>query len=340
MLGQPISSDVIGERKMELKESKVVVTGGAGFVGSHLTEALLQRGCDVTILDNFSNGFMENIAHLLDAKRKVNLIRGDVRDEDVCAKAVEGAAVVFHEAAQINPVVAVEQPSHDFEINARGTLNMLDAARKKDVTKFIFASTNVYANPQYLPIDEKHPIDLLSPYAASKFSGEAYCIVYNNTYGVETVRLRYTNIYGPRQRSTKNESGVITIFIERVLKGIAPTIFGDGEQTRDFIYISDIVDANLLAAQSDKSRGDVFNIGFGQETSVNTLAHTILKIAKRTDLAPKRGPERAADFRRCAADITKARKILGFSPQVALDVGLKKTVEWWQASRDEPASQA
>jgi nucleoside-diphosphate-sugar epimerase len=322
---------------MKLEECKVVVTGGAGFVGSHLTEALLKRGCEVMILDNLSNGFIENISHLLDCGNKVNFIQGDVRDAEVCMKAVEGAEVVFHEAAQINPVVAVEKPSYDFEINARGTLNMLEAARKKDVTRFIFASTNVYANPKYLPIDENHPIDLLSPYAASKFSGEAYCIVYNNTYGLETVRLRYTNVYGPRQRSTKNESGVITIFIERALKGMTPIIFGDGEQTRDFIYVSDIVKANVLAAQSEKSRGEVFNIGFGKETSINTLADTILKIADREDLVPKRGPDRAADFRRCVADITKAKKILSFNPETALEIGLKKTIDWWKESSREQA---
>jgi len=325
---------------MKLDECKVVVTGGAGFVGSYLTEALLKRGCEVTVLDNLSNGFIENISHLLNRDNNLNFIQGDVRDTEVCMKAVEGAEVVFHEAAQINPVLAVENPSYDFEINARGTLNMLEAARKKDVKKFIFASTNVYANPKYLPIDEDHPIDLLSPYAASKLSGEAYCIVYNNTYGLKTVRLRYTNIYGPRQRSTKNESGVITIFIERVLKGMYPIIFGDGEQTRDFIYVSDIVKANILVAESERSQGEVFNIGFGEETSVNTLANIILKIAGREDLAPEYGPGRAADFRRCVVDITKAREVLGFNPEITLETGLKRTIKWWKESSREQAKQA
>jgi len=323
--------------KMKLDECKVVVTGGAGFVGSHLTEALLKRRCEVTVLDNLSNGFIENISHLLNRDNKVNFIQGDVRETEVCMKAVEGAEVVFHEAAQINPVLAVENPSYDFEVNARGTLNMLEAARKKDVKKFMFASTNVYANPKYLPIDEDHPIDLLSPYAASKLSGEAYCIVYNNTYGLKTVRLRYTNIYGPRQRSTKNESGVTTIFIERVLKGMHPIIFGDGEQTRDFIYVSDIVQANILAAESERSQGEVFNIGFGEETSINTLANIILKIADSGDLVPEKGPERAADFRRCAVDITKARKGLGFNPKITLETGLKRTIDWWKESSRELA---
>lgn len=316
---------------MKLTECKVVVTGGAGFVGSHLTEALINKGCEVTILDNLSDGYMENISTVLNSG-KVQFIQGDVRDTETCMKTLEGVDVVFHEAAQINPVLAVENPSYDFEINARGTLNMLEAARKKEVKKFVFASTNVYANPKYLPIDENHPIDLLSPYAASKLSGEAYCIVYNNTYGLKTVRLRYTNIYGPRQRSTKNESGVITIFINRILNGKRPMIFGDGEQTRDFIYVSDIVDANILAAESEESRGEVFNIGYGKETSINTLAETLRKISNREDLIPERGPERAADFRRCAADIAKAGKVLGFQPKVSLETGLRKTLDWWKSA--------
>jgi len=316
---------------MKLPKRKVVVTGGAGFLGSHLTEALVKKGCEVTILDNLSDGYMENLADVLKSG-KVQFVKGDVRDAETCVKTVEGADVVFHEAAQINPVLAVENPTLDFEINARGTLNMLEAARKNDVKKFMFASTNVYANPKYLPIDENHPIDLLSPYAASKLSGEAYCIVYNNTYGLKTVRLRYTNIYGPRQRSTKNESGVITIFINCVRNGKRPMIFGDGEQTRDFIYVSDIVDANILAAESEQSPGEVFNIGYGKETSINTLAETLRKISNKEDLIPERGPERAADFRRCAADITKAGKVLGFKPKVPLETGLRKTLDWWKSS--------
>lgn len=316
---------------MKLNGSRVLVTGGAGFVGSHLAEALLAKECEVTIFDNLSNGFMENISHILKRGDKVKFIKGDLRNPEDCAKAVEGADVVFHEAAQINPVLAVEDPVLDFEINARGTLNMLEAARKEAVRKFMFASTNVYANPRYLPIDENHPIDLLSPYAASKLSGEGYCIVYNNTYALKTVRLRYTNIYGPRQRSTKNESGVVTIFIERVLKGIRPTIFGDGEQTRDFIYVSDIVQANVLAAESDRSHGEAFNIGLGQETSVNTIADLILKIGGREDLVPERGPERAADFKRCVANITKAKETFGFKPQMDLATGLRATIDWWKS---------
>jgi nucleoside-diphosphate-sugar epimerase len=319
--------------KMRLDQGNVLVTGGAGFVGSNLSESLHEKGCKLTILDNLSNGFKENIPELLKSS-DVELVTGDIRDLDVCIAACKDKDVVFHEAAQINPALAVEKPFMDFEINAVGTLNMLEAARKNDVKKFVFASTNVYADPKYLPIDEEHPINLLSPYAASKLSGEAYCMVYNNTYGLRTVRLRNTNIYGPRQRSTKNESGAVTIFIEKVLKNETPTIFGDGNQTRDFIYVSDVVRANILAAESDNSAGEVFNIGYGRETSINDLAKLILKIAGKNSMKINYAPQRAADFRRCVADISKAKKILGFGPKVDLESGLEQTIKWWKEIKE------
>lgn len=313
---------------MKLEGCKVLVTGGAGFVGSHLAEALLKKRCEVIILDNLSTGFMENISHLLDCGNKVHFIQGDIRDPEVCLKAAEGVDIIFHEAAQINPVLAVEDPFFDFEVNASGTLNLLDAARKRDVKKFIFAATNVYGDPKYLPIDENHPLDLLSPYAASKLSGEAYCMVYNRTYGIETVRLRYTNIYGPRQRSTKSESGVIAIFIERVINGKPPVIFGDGEKTRDFVYVSDVVKANILAAESERCAGEVFNIGSGKETSINALAELVLKVCGNKDLSPIHEPPRKADFQRCKVDTTKARNLLGFRLEIQLEEGLEKTINW------------
>jgi len=313
---------------MKLEGCKVLVTGGAGFVGSHLAEALLKKRCEVTILDNLSTGFMENTSHLLNCDNKVHFIQGDIRDPEVCLKATNGADIIFHEAAQINPVLAVEDPFFDFEVNARGTLNLLEAARHNHVKKFIFATTNVYGDPKYLPIDENHPLDLLSPYAASKLSGEAYCMVYNRTYGIDTVRLRYTNVYGPRQRSTKSESGVVPIFIERVMNGEPPVIFGDGEKTRDFIYVSDVVNANLLAAESERCAGEVFNIGSGKETSINTLAKLVLRTCGSEDLVPIHGPPRKADFQRCRIDTTKARNLLGFRPEVQLEEGLQKTVDW------------
>jgi UDP-glucose 4-epimerase len=274
---------------------------------------------------------MENVSQLLNYNNKVRFIEGDIRDPEVCLKATKEVDIIFHEAAQINPVMAVEKPFYDFEVNAKGTLNMLEASRKNGVKKFVFASTNVYADPKYLPIDENHPIDLLSPYAAAKLSGEAYCIVYSRTYGLETVRLRNTNIYGPRQR-TKSESGAIAIFVEKAMKNERFTIFGDGTKTRDFVYVSDVVNANMLAAQKDGISGEVFNVGVGKETSINELAVLVLKISGREDLAPMYGPPREADFSRCAVDTTKAKKMLGYTPQVSLEDGLRKTIEWYKQS--------
>lgn len=318
---------------MKIEECKVLVTGGAGFIGSHLSDALLEKRAKITILDNLSTGFMENIRHLLDSK-EVNFIQGDVRDYETCLKAVEGIDLIFHEAAQINPALAVENPFYDFEVNARGTLNMLDAAHRKDVQKFIFTSTNVYGNPDYLPFDEDHPIDLLSPYAAAKLSGEAYCIVYNNTYGIDTVRLRYTNVYGPRQRATKSESGVIPIFVGRVLNGKPPVIFGNGEQTRDFVYVSDVVEANILVAQNERCNGEVFNVGSGKEISIRAVAELILTLAGREDLTPIYGPVRAADISRCAADTSRINNAVGFTSKVSLEEGLRRNIIWWERGDD------
>lgn len=314
---------------MKLEGCRALVTGGAGFVGSHLADALAAKQCSIRLLDNLSTGYMENISHLLNSNPKVTFVKGDVRDFDLCVEQTKNIDVVFHEAAQINPVTAVEKPFYDFEINAKGTLNMLEASRQNGVKKFIFASTNVYADPKYLPIDENHPIDLLSPYAAAKLSGEAYCIVYARTYGLETVRLRNTNIYGPRQR-TKSESGATAIFMEKAMKNERFTIFGDGTKTRDFVYISDVVNMNMLAAQKDGIGGEVFNVGVGKETSVNELAQLVLKTIDKEDLVPLRGPPRDADFSRCIADTTKARKMLGYVPQVSLEEGVKKTLEWYK----------
>ena len=309
---------------MMLEGCTVLVTGGAGFVGSHLVKALLKLQCKVRILDNLSTGFEEN----LPPNESIEFVRGDVRDAKTCLDAVKGVDLVFHEAAQINPALAVEKPLYDFEVNARGTLNMLEAARLCDIKKFIFASTNLYGNPRYLPIDEDHPFDLLSPYAAAKLCGEGYCIVYHRTHGIDTVRLRYSNVYGPGQRSEKSESGVVAIFLKRALNNQPLIIFGKGDKTRDFIYISDVVTANILAAQSEKSVGDVFNIGSGIETSIRQLAEIVRKVTNRQNLEILYTSERLADFSRCRIEFSKAKRILGFTPKVHLEEGLRKTAEW------------
>ena len=316
-----------------LEGKNVLVTGGAGFIGSNLVDAI--AGCvrHATILDNLSNGSLENLESLLSHGRdKVNFVEGDVRSPDDCLKATRDKDIVFHLAAQISPVRAVEDPEYDFEVNARGTLNVLEAARKARVRRVVYASTNIYGNPKYLPMDENHPIDLLSPYAAAKLAGEAYSMVYCNTHGIETVRLRFCNVYGPRQ-TTKSESGAIMLFVEKLLDGKAPRIFGDGNQTRDFVYVSDVVDALIRSSTVPEAVGEAFNIGSGVETTINDLAKTVMDImteltAKDFHVKPTYGTPRSADFRRARMDISKARKLLGHEPAIMLEEGLRKTLEW------------
>ena len=310
-----------------IANKKILITGGAGFVGSHIAEQLYEKN-EIILFDNFLSGFRENVTHLLKNKN-VKLVEGDIRDKIAVKKVMEGADIVFHEAAQINPAKAVSDPYFDFNINVDGGFNVLDAARQADVKKFLFASTNVYFNPKYVPIDEKHPIQLVSPYAAAKFAVEAYCMCFFEAYGLNTVRLRYTNIYGEGQRSEKSESGVIPIFIKKILSNENPIIFGDGKQTRDFVNISDIVNANLLAAESKKTGGEVYNIGYGKEISVLDLAKLLIKLSGKK-LEPVFGPVRTADFKRCVPDTSKAFNAFGYKPKVELEDGLKKTVEWWK----------
>jgi UDP-glucose 4-epimerase len=315
-----------------LHGKRIVITGGSGFVGSHLADAIVGRSEAVTILDNLSTGSFENIEHLLRKRNsRVRFRRGDVRRMADCKDATKGTDIVFHLAAQINPVKAVLNPIHDFEVNARGTLNLLEAARRNDVKKVVFASTNVYGDPQYVPTDEDHPIDLLSPYAASKLAGEGYLMVYQNTYGIRNVRLRFSNIYGPRQ-TTKSESGVVAIFIERAIRKQPLIVFGDGQQTRDFVYVADVVESLVRASLSSKADGEPFNIGFGKETTIVQLAKLVAQAAAiaggASGVKIESGPPRSADFRRGWMKISKAKKILGFHPVVPLRKGLDQTAKW------------
>jgi UDP-glucose 4-epimerase len=324
----------------KLNGKKVLITGGAGFIGSNLADAIAGHVDQLTILDNMSNGSYSNLESLLDRHRdKVALLKGDVRNREECLEASRDKDIVFHLAAQINPAKAVDDPEYDFEVNARGTLNVLEAARKNKVKRLVFASTNIYGNPKSLPVDENHPIDLLSPYAAAKLAGEAYSIVYHNTHGLETVRLRFCNVYGPRQ-TTKSESGAIMLFAERLLNGEAPVIFGDGKQTRDFVYVSDVVDALVKSSIVPEAAGEAFNIGSGAETSINDLARIIMDLmteltTKDFHVEPVHGTSRAADFRRARMDISKAQRILEYRPTTTLEAGLRKALAWRLSSASD-----
>ncbi|MBD2502698.1 NAD-dependent epimerase/dehydratase family protein [Anabaena azotica] len=316
---------------LDLSGAKALVTGGAGFVGSHLVDSLIEIGCQVRILDNLSTGKADNI------NSQAEFLLGDVRNPEDVKSAVEGVDFVFHQAAQINPAKAVQDPMFDFEVNAKGTLNLLFAAHKTGVKKFLLASTNLYgdATSPTPKVSESLPIlamsnSLLSPYAASKASAEAYLKVFNDEFNLPTVRLRYTNIYGPRQQY-QGGSGVLAIFTERALRNQPLSIFGSGNQSRDFVYVKDVVRANIQAALSNQANGQSFNIGSGKDTTVIELARKIIYLTKSQSLIEYL-PTRVADFQEVNVDITKAKDLIRWQPLVSLDVGLTNYIEWLSAS--------
>ena len=302
-----------------MESLRILVTGGAGFIGSHLVKALVKAGHSVRILDNFSTGSLENLG---DIAGSVELVVGDVRSYGVVEKAVKGVDAVIHLAALIDVAESIEKPDLYFDVNARGTYNIAKAC--KGVSVLVFASTcAVYGEPVKLPVAEDHPIVPKSPYAATKVAGEAFIQAYSNLYGYRYAILRLFNVYGPKQ--SKAYAGVIIEFIKRVSRGEPPIIFGDGEQTRDFIHVSDVVEAIMMAITNEKTR-DVFNIGSGKPVTINQLAKLILKLMGREDLKPIHTTPRPGDIRHSVADITKAREVLGFKPRIGLEEGLQSLI--------------
>jgi len=314
----------------DIRDSLALVTGGAGFIGSHIADRLIKEGVKVRILDNLSTGDISNVN-----LAQTQFIQGDVTDDEALKKALDGVDIVFHEAAQINPTRAVEEPLFDFKVNAEGTLKLILHSLNANVKRFIMACTNVYGDAEVEQMSEDLSTltvgrSLLSPYAASKVCAEAYLKVANDELGLPTVRLRYFNVFGPRQL-TKSESGVIAIFAQNALAGKPLYIFGDGTHTRDFVYVDDVVNANLLAAKNGSANGGVFNVGTGIETSVNELAEEIKQLAN-PEVPIIHTDSRAADFRRAKADLTVSRKVLGFEPKVGLHEGLRRYVQWYRSA--------
>ncbi|MBN1224508.1 MAG: SDR family oxidoreductase [Candidatus Aminicenantes bacterium] len=302
-----------------------LVTGGAGFIGSHLAEELVKRGGTVRILDNFLTGKKENLSSF---QGDIELIRGDIREPEVCRKAVKGVDYVLHQAALPSVPRSINDPALANSINVEGTLNILTASRDEGVQKFVFASSSsVYGDDPALPKSEGNEGSQLSPYAVTKLAGEKYCLVFNHVYGLPTACLRYFNVFGPRQDPHSEYAAVIPNFVTKLGEKKAPVIYGDGEQSRDFTYIADVVEANILAAKST-GPGGVFNIGCGSRTTVNALAGILAKIMN-VEIAPVHENERPGDVRHSFADISRAKKELKYLPRVRLEEGLTRTVQWF-----------
>lgn len=304
---------------------KILVTGGAGFIGSNIVDALIEKGHDVVVVDNLYMGRLKN----LNPAAKFYLL--NLQAPEIAKMfELEKFDVVYHEAAQMDVRRSVENPVFDASVNVLGTLNILQNAVKTGVKKVIFASTGgaVYGEQDYFPADEEHPTRPVSPYGITKLTVEKYLFFYKLTYGLQHVILRYANVYGPRQNPF-GEAGVVAIFIEKMLTGQQPIINGDGKQTRDFVYVGDVVRANILALDYPKS--DTFNVGTGKETDVNTIFRELNKIVGK-NLPEKHGPAKEGEQQRSVIDYLKIKKALGWKPLVSLEEGLRKTVEYFKAN--------
>lgn len=311
-----------------------LVTGGAGFIGSHLVDALLARGDRVRVLDDLSTGQAENLApHKpgeVGSGAEVEWLRGSVTDVACCEAACAGVAGVFHEAAEVSVPKSVAKPRRSYEVNALGTLNVLEAARDAGVTRIVFAASSAaYGDDPSLPKREDQAPAPLSPYAAGKLAGEHLLKVWAEVYGMHTVALRYFNVFGPRQRDDNPYTGVIAIFARALLEGRAPTIFGDGEQTRDFTFVENVVAANLAAMSARDVGGRVFNVGGGERISLNQLFQAMAE-ALQSDLVPSYEPARAGDVKHSLASIERAAAELGWRPSVDWREGLERTLDWYR----------
>lgn len=302
---------------------KYAVTGGAGFIGSHLSEALAEAGHEVLIIDDLSSGKIGNIAHLT-PKETVTFIQGSITGFDLLQKQFQGVDGVFHQAAFVSVPRSIKDPLLNHTINITGTLNVLLAAREAGVKKVVFASSAaVYGNLPELPKREDMPVDPQSPYALAKLTGEYYCRLFSELYGLKTAALRYFNVYGPRQDPSSDYAAVIPKFIHRLKNGRPPVIYGDGEQTRDFVFVKDVVQANIKAMDSDAQ--GIFNVASGVQISVNDLATTLSRLFGFSGI-PVRAPGRAGEVKFSVADISKAGKSFTFHPEYSLDSGLKNSV--------------
>ena len=307
--------------------SSYLVTGGAGFIGSHLTEELVRRGHRVRVVDSLITGKRRNLEHI----PNVEFVEGDLADMDVAARAIAGVEYVLHQAAIPSVPRSVKDPVTSNRANIDASLNVLVAARDAGVKRVVYAgSSSAYGDTETLPKREDMPTKPLSPYALQKLVAEQYCQMFTRLYGLETVTVRYFNVFGPRQDPSSPYSGVISLFSTALLEGRQPTIYGDGEQTRDFTYVANVVDGVLRACEAPKASGEVINVACGTRISLNTLLETMNRIVG-TDIKALYKEARAGDVRDSQADITKAKNLLGYAPTVDLETGLRHTLAWCRA---------
>lgn len=311
--------------------SKCLVTGGAGFIGSNLADELLGQGAKVSIIDNLVTGSRDNLAEI---GGDFDFIEGDINDDAALAKALDGVEIVFHQAALPSVPRSVENPQETHRACTDGTFNLLLRSKESGVRRFIYAaSSSAYGDQPTLPKVESMRPDPLSPYAVAKLTGELYCRSFNHVYGLETMALRYFNVFGPRQNPSSMYSGVISRFIDALMKGTTPVIYGDGEQSRDFTFIANVVNANLNAAQATDGFGQTINVANGERVTLNELLETLKKITGRSDAAANYESARNGDVKHSQADNSLAVKYLGYEKRVGLEEGLKKTIDWWKTSR-------
>ena len=308
-----------------------LVTGGAGFIGSHLAEELVRRGEKVRVLDSFITGKRENLAPF---RNFIEVIEGDIRDLETCKRALRGIDYVLHQAALTSVPRSISDPLLNHDVNINGTVNLLLASYEAKVKRFVFASSAaVYGDSQAFPLREGNEGALMSPYALSKSVGEKYCRLFYQLYGLETVCLRYFNVFGPRQDPFSAYASVIPLFISKIISEERPQIFGDGEQSRDFVFVADAVEANLRGVEApDEALGEVFNIACGERTTVNTLVREISELMG-VSVMPFYTDPRPGDILHSFADIDKARRVLGFETLVGFKQGLRKTAGWYRERR-------
>jgi nucleoside-diphosphate-sugar epimerase len=311
--------------------TRALVTGGAGFIGSSLAEELTRQGAKVRIIDNFVTGNRENLEEI---SGDFDFIEGDLNDDAALAPAIADVDIVFHEAALPSVPRSVDNPRETHQACVNATFNLLVNAKESGVRRVIYAaSSSAYGDQPTLPKVETMNPDPLSPYAAAKLMGEYYCRVFSQVYGLETLSLRYFNVFGPRQDPSSTYSGVISRFIDALMKNDTPVIYGDGEQSRDFTYIANVVDANIRAAQTSSGIGQVMNVANGERVSLNELLATVKKITGKTDVTAEYLPERKGDVKHSQADNTRAVEWLGYEKLVGLEEGLRNTIAWWETSR-------